>query len=178
MNISCTWQEGTLRAPGHLAVTVCFKEDGMSTGQMPLRQSEHDDSETCGTISSMLARVGDKWSLLVVSTLGDGPLRFNELRRRIGDISQKMLSSTVKALERDGMVSRKVTPTVPPQVEYELTDLGRELLVPVLGLAEWTKQNTGRILAARGAYDARVKVLNGSTGSGRAVVTATQAGAR
>jgi DNA-binding HxlR family transcriptional regulator len=78
------------------------------------------DGETCDTISDMLARIGDKWSLLVVSTLGDGRLRFNELRRSIGDISQKMLSSTLKVLERDGMITRTVVPTVPPQVQYEL----------------------------------------------------------
>lgn len=128
----------------------------MVTRQATRPQRVHEDPETCDTISDMLARVGDKWSLLVISTLGDGPLRFNELRRGIGDISQKMLSSTVKALERDGMISRTVIPSAPPQVEYNLTKLGRELLVPVLALADWTKRNTGRIVAARAAYDARV----------------------
>lgn len=113
------------------------------------------DSEVCSAISDMLARVGDKWSLLIVRTLGAGPLRFNELRRRIGDISQKMLSSTLKVLERDGLVSRTVTPTVPPQVEYALTELGGELLGPVMALADWTSANTPRILAARAEYDAR-----------------------
>ncbi|HWL44962.1 MAG TPA: helix-turn-helix domain-containing protein [Ilumatobacter sp.] len=116
--------------------------------------------ETCEAISKMLSRIGDKWSILIVSTLGDGPVRFNELRRRIGDISQKMLSSNLKALERDGLVSRLVTPTVPPQVEYELTDLGRELLTPVAALAEWTAENSARIIAARTEYDARVGVAS------------------
>jgi DNA-binding HxlR family transcriptional regulator len=119
--------------------------------------NQDEDVQTCDTISGMLARIGDKWSLLVVSTLGDGPLRFNQLRRSIGDISQKMLSSTLKVLERDGMITRTVVPTVPPQVQYELTDLGRELLVPVLALAQWTKQNTPRILSARAAYDSRME---------------------
>ena len=100
-------------------------------------------------ISDMLARIGDKWSLLIVSTLRDGPVRFNELRRQIEDISQKMLSSTLKVLERDGLVARTVIASVPPRVEYALTDLGRELLGPVLALAEWTALNTPRILAAR-----------------------------
>lgn len=122
---------------------------------LALRSDGQGDPQTCDTISDMLARIGDKWSLLIVSTLGDGSLRFNELRRQIGDISQKMLSSTLKVLERDGMITRTVAATVPPQVEYELTDLGRELLVPVLALAEWTKQNTPRIVAARAVYDAR-----------------------
>lgn len=115
---------------------------------------DHDEG-ACGAIADMLARLGDKWSLLIVSTLREGPLRFNELRRRIGDISQKMLSSTLKVLERDGLVSRTVIATVPPQVEYALTDLGMELGVPVAHLAEWTTQNTPRILAARAEFDAR-----------------------
>ena len=133
----------------------------MSKSQTSPNRAGHEDRETCDTISAMLARIGDKWSLLVVSTLGDGVLRFNELRRRIGDISQKMLSSTLKALERDGMVKRTVTPTVPPQVEYELTDLGRDLLVPVLALADWTREHTSRIVAARAVYDARKESLTG-----------------
>ncbi len=115
-----------------------------------------EDVEVCGAISDLLARIADKWSLLIVSTLGDGPLRFNELRRQVTDISQKMLSSTLKVLERDGLVSRTVTPSIPPQVEYELTDLGRELREPVNALAQWTAANTPRIMAARAEYDARI----------------------
>lgn len=111
----------------------------------------------CSAISDMLARVGDKWSLLIVRTLGDGPLRFNELRRSIGDISQKMLSSTLKVLERDGLARRSVIATVPPQVEYSLTELGYELLGPVNELAGWTAANTPRILAARADYDLRTR---------------------
>ncbi|CAI9405525.1 winged helix-turn-helix transcriptional regulator [Nocardioides sp. T2.26MG-1] len=110
---------------------------------------------SCGAIADMLARLGDKWSLLIVASLGEGPLRFNELRRHVGEISQKMLSSTLKVLERDGLVSRTVIATVPPQVEYALTDLGRELRVPVSHLAEWTTVNTPRILAARAEFDSR-----------------------
>jgi DNA-binding HxlR family transcriptional regulator len=124
------------------------------------------DSRTCGrrhpdepevvvAISDMLARIGDMWSLLIVSTLGETPLRFNELRRSIGDISQKMLSSTLKVLERDGLVERTVACTVPPQVSYELTDLGRDLLPQVISLARWTAANTSRIMAARANYDNR-----------------------
>jgi DNA-binding HxlR family transcriptional regulator len=113
------------------------------------------DPDVHATISAMLARVGDKWSLLVIRHLGDGPVRFNDLRRRIGDISQKVLSSTLKALERDGLVSREVVPSVPPQVSYELTGLGRELLEPVQALVAWTFHNTSQILAARDSFDAR-----------------------
>ncbi len=122
---------------------------------------ERQPAEVRGAISDVLARIGDKWSLLIVATLGEGPLRFNELRRQIGDISQKMLSSTLKVLERDGLVRRAVHPTVPPQVEYALTDLGGELLRPVSALAEWTAANTSRILAARADYDARADPVLG-----------------
>ena len=130
----------------------------------------HDES-TCeavkdpvvsATIAQMLSRVGDKWSMLMVRTLGHGPVRFNELRRQIGDISQKVLSSTLKSLERDGLVSRTVVPTVPPQVSYELTELGRELLIPVVALIAWTLENTDRIVAARQAYDAQHAVTASS----------------
>jgi DNA-binding HxlR family transcriptional regulator len=114
-----------------------------------------EDPGVCSAISDMLARIGDKWSLLIIWTLGDGPLRFNELRRQIADISQKMLSSTLKVLERDGLVERTVIPSVPPQVEYALTDLGRELQQPASALAEWTAANTPRIMAARALYDSR-----------------------
>lgn len=120
---------------------------------------EGHDPEVRDAISDLLARIGDKWSLLIVSTLGAGSLRFNELRRHIGDISQKMLSSTLKVLERDGLVSRTVIASVPPQVDYALTDLGRELLQPVSALAEWTAANTSRIMAARAEYDSRAKAL-------------------
>lgn len=106
-------------------------------------------------ISELLARVGDKWSVLVVRRLGDGPARFNALRREIGDISQKMLATTLRNLERDGFVTRTVTPSAPPQVEYALTALGRDLLGPVCALARWTIENAGRIEAARRAFDTR-----------------------
>ncbi|MEW2165335.1 helix-turn-helix domain-containing protein [Streptomyces sp. NPDC007084] len=101
----------------------------------------------------MLARLGDKWSLLIVWTLGEGPLRFNALRRRVAGISQKMLSSTLKALERDGLVSR--VPGIPLQVEYALTELGHEFLGPASALAKWTGENAPRIIAARADYDSR-----------------------
>ncbi len=115
------------------------------------------DTATCARISELLARVGDKWTVLVVRMLGDGPVRFNALRRQIGDISQKMLATTLRSLERDGFVTRTVAPTTPPQVEYALTDLGRGLLVPVGALAAWTLANADRIEAARRDYIARTK---------------------
>ncbi len=103
----------------------------------------------------MLARISDKWTLLVIRVLGQGPLRFNALRREIGEISQKVLASTLRDLEEHGFVSRTVTPVAPPQVEYALTDLGREFLEPVRTLAEWVMTNTPRMDAARIAYVTR-----------------------
>jgi DNA-binding HxlR family transcriptional regulator len=109
----------------------------------------------CGQISRMLARISDKWTLLVVRALGKGPLRFNALKREVGDVSQKMLTATVRELEENGFVSRTVTPTMPPQVEYALTDLGRDLRHPVQALADWVIENSSRMDAARAAYAAK-----------------------
>jgi DNA-binding HxlR family transcriptional regulator len=102
----------------------------------------------------VLSRVGDKWTVLVVSTLGDGPKRFNELRRALGSISQRMLTLTLRGLERDGLLTRTVFPTVPPRVEYELTRLGRSLLEPVSGLGSWARKNRAAIQDARHKFDA------------------------
>lgn len=113
------------------------------------------ETEDCRAISEVLGRIGDKWSVLVVSRLGDGPMRFNELRHAIGGISQKMLTATLRSLERDGFLIRTVTPVIPPRVDYELTDLGRELLVPVQGLGDWARGNMARIVASRQAFDER-----------------------
>src|SRR5690606_5427718 len=98
--------------------------------------------------------IGDKWTVLVVELLGGGPLRFGELRRRVGSISQKMLTTTLRNLERDGFVTRTVYPTIPPRVDYELTDLGRELLIPVRSLGAWARDNIDRINNARARFDA------------------------
>ena len=119
--------------------------------------SEVRDRDGCERISQMLARIGDKWTILIVRQLGDKPKRFNALRREIGDISQKMLATTLRNLERDGFVTRHVTPTSPPQVDYTLTKLGHDLLVPVQALAMWTFQNMAEIEAARTAYSARIE---------------------
>jgi len=107
----------------------------------------------CRAVSSVLSRIGDKWSVLVVELLAGGPMRFNELRRMIGGISQKMLTTTLRGLERDGLVTRTVFPTIPPRVEYELTELGQELQAPVRALGEWARRNIDRIDAARARFD-------------------------
>ena len=111
----------------------------------------------CRSVNEILARVGDKWSVLVVSLLGDGAMRFSELRRLIGGISQKMLTTTLRGLERDGFVTRTVTPTIPPRVDYELTDLGRDLLVPVRALGDWARLNRARVEKARARFDQQAK---------------------
>lgn len=107
----------------------------------------------CQTISGLLQRIGDKWSVLVVQTLGDGSRRFNELRREIPTVSQRMLTLTLRNLERDGLVSRTVTPSIPPRVDYELTKLGRSLQEPISGLVRWSMDNVGAIHAAQDRYD-------------------------
>ena len=110
-------------------------------------------TEECRPVSEILARIGDKWSVLVVNLLGNGPLRFSALRRMIDGISQKMLTTTLRSLERDGFVIRTVFPTTPPSVSYELTELGRDLLVPVVALADWARKNQSRMDAARAQFD-------------------------
>lgn len=111
-------------------------------------------ADECLAVSEVLARVGDKWTILVVNELGQGPRRFNEIRRALGSISQRMLTLTLRNLQRDGLVTRTVFPTIPPKVEYELTALGRSLLVPVSGIGLWVRQNREAIQEARKRFDA------------------------
>ncbi len=113
-------------------------------------------AETCRTLGATLARVGDKWSMMTIVSLEDGSLRFGELRRRIG-ISQKMLTSTLRGLERDGYVTRTVTPSRVLHVDYRLTEMGREVLGPVRALAAWALGRIDRIEAARRRYDQRIR---------------------
>lgn len=119
------------------------------------RRNPDATSETCLAVRDVLTRVGDKWSVQVVGSLGAGPLRFSDLKRAIEGISQRMLTLTVRGLERDGLVTRTVHPTVPPRVEYALTPLGRTLLDPVQVLGQWAVQHREEIQASRGSYDAR-----------------------
>jgi DNA-binding HxlR family transcriptional regulator len=107
----------------------------------------------CRTISDVLSRIGDKWSVLVVGSLADGPRRFNELRRDIPSVSQRMLTLTLRGLERDGMLGRTVTPSIPPRVDYELTKLGHSLLGPVTALTDWAIANMPGIHEAQQRFD-------------------------
>ena len=111
-------------------------------------------SPVCRTISTLLSRIGDKWTVLVVSTLAGGSKRFNELRREIPSVSQRMLTLTLRNLERDGLVSRTVTPSIPPRVDYALTDLGHSLQKPISGLASWALEHVEDIHAAQAHFDA------------------------
>jgi DNA-binding HxlR family transcriptional regulator len=106
-------------------------------------------------VREVLKLVGDKWSVLTVSVLGGGPLRFGEIKRTIEGISQRMLTLTLRGLERDGLVTRTVTPTIPPRVDYELTTLGRTLLEPVRALAKWAERHRTAITASRERFDQR-----------------------
>ena len=97
----------------------------------------------------MLAHIGDKWSVIVIGALWQGPLRYNQVQRAVAGISQRMLTLTLKNLEQDGLIKRTLFPAVPPRVEYELTDLGRTLVVPLHGLYEWVRKHLPAIEAAR-----------------------------
>jgi DNA-binding HxlR family transcriptional regulator len=107
-------------------------------------------------VSGVLSRIGDKWSVLIVMLLAGGPKRFNQLRRTIGGISQRMLTLTLRGLERDGLVTRTVFPTIPPRVDYELTPLGHSLRGPVQALGAWAFEHTPTIAKAREDFDSRV----------------------
>lgn len=116
--------------------------------------NKQEPEEECRAISEALARIGDKWTVLVVELLAGGPMRFNEIRHTIGNISQRMLTLTVRELERDGLVTRTVFPTVPPRVEYQLTKLGRTLREPLIAVAEWVRKHQPAMVEARKIFDA------------------------
>jgi DNA-binding HxlR family transcriptional regulator len=110
-------------------------------------------TEDCRALSSILARVGNKWTVLIVVLLGDGPKRFNEIRRMVGGVSQRMLTFTLRGLERDGLVTRTVFPTTPQRVDYELTKLGSTLSEAVEPLSSWARAHVSEILISRERFD-------------------------
>lgn len=112
------------------------------------------ETEDCRAVADILSRIGDKWTVFVVGRLSEGPARFNEMRREISGISQRMLALTLRGLERDGLVSRTVHPTVPPKVEYALTETGGTLIQILCGLGDWAQENRATIAAARARFDA------------------------
>ncbi|MEV4317766.1 helix-turn-helix domain-containing protein [Actinocrispum sp. NPDC049592] len=139
-------EEGTLNSPTDPGLTAC---------DMDIYQ--WDAREGC-EVRQILDRIADKWSLLVISLLGRRRLRFMELLREIDGVSQRMLTTTLRHLERDGLIARTVHPVVPPRVDYELTDLGCTLLDTIQTLVRWTEDNQLKIAAARARYDATATV--------------------
>jgi DNA-binding HxlR family transcriptional regulator len=121
---------------------------------------KHVSRTSCLAVREVLNRVGDKWSVLIVQLLSDRPKRFSELRREIEGISQRMLTLTLKGLERDGLVTRTVYPTLPLRVEYELTELGRTLRKPIQSLAKWAQENREGVQEARNRYDSKGSAVN------------------
>jgi DNA-binding HxlR family transcriptional regulator len=139
-------EEGTLKSPGSSEVTD------------PWDAHQWDAREGC-EVRQILDRIADKWSLLAIALLEGRTLRFNELRREIDGISQRMLTVTLRQLERDGLVTRTVYPVVPPRVEYALTPLGRTLHSTIQALVTWTETHQDEVVAARAAYDAREEAV-------------------
>jgi len=122
----------------------------LSVGDIPVRDPPHAAASGCRATAEILARIGDKWSALVIAALSSGqPVRYNELGRRIDTISQRMLTLTLKGLEQDGLIERQQFPTIPPRVEYRLTDLGKSLLPPLRGLLDWADVYGDALMAAR-----------------------------
>lgn len=136
-------EDGTSKSPGHCEGT-----------DLPEDALQWDFREGC-EVRQVLDRMSDRWSLVVVALLADGTMRFSQLRRAIDGISQRMLTVTLRQLERDGLVHRTVYPEVPPRVEYRLTPLGRSLHAMVGTLVTWTEAHEGELAAAREEFDRR-----------------------
>lgn len=120
--------------------------------QLPAEQEENDHA-ACRAIGQLLDRIGDKWVVMAVGALSKGPMRFNAMMRAIGGVSHRMLTLTLRGLERDGLVKRTAYPTIPPKVEYELTELGRSLIEPLRTLSTWAQNNQKAIESARARFD-------------------------
>ncbi len=151
----------------HSDVTVAPTKPGPLPG---VGSDARHQPGACQGVGEVLARVGDKWSVLTVMTLGNGPRRFNEIKRSIGAVSQRMLTLTLRGLERDGLVTRTVFPTIPPRVDYELTDLGVSLWKPVEALGLWAQQNQVAMEAARRRFDQRTGRVTQQPATSRSAV--------
>ena len=158
-------EEGTSESPRHTAVTVADRTNGADQDdqddQIDIRKCASADPEDHCRMREILDRVADKWSLLVISLLADRGRRFTQLRSEIDGISQRMLTLTLRRLERDGLVLRTVHPVVPPRVDYELTPLGTTLIDPIEALLQWITTHTQEIAAARATYEARENAASG-----------------
>ena len=111
------------------------------------------DTSNCRAVADVLARIGDKWTVYIVGLLSGGPMRFSEIRRAVSAISQRMLSLTLRGLERDGLVTRTVYPTIPPRVDYELTAVGLTLIAPLKEVGTWAIANRNYVEDARAKFD-------------------------
>lgn len=132
---------------------MVFAKKAVSMPIVTPKEPEHFPGREDCPVRDVLDRVGDKWSFLLVLKLASGPHRFGVLRRSVPDISQRMLTQTLRELQRDGLIERTVFPTTPPSVEYALTDLGRSLLVPMRALVTWADQSHATIQASRKLFD-------------------------
>jgi DNA-binding HxlR family transcriptional regulator len=150
-----------IKVPGSKRSASRLPASKRPVSRLPVLPPNGHLESDCRGVASILARVGDKWSVFVIMRLGDGPRRFNELKRMVGGISQRMLTLTLRGLERDGLVTRTVFPTIPPRVDYELTDLGHGLWKPVEALGQWARDHQRQIEAARARFDRQ----SGSDGS-------------
>src|SRR6267143_396930 len=143
-------QEGTIMKPRHSEVaTRESRRHAKYDGPDP------DLPEECRAVGTVLSLVGDKWSVMIIVILGSGPMRFTEIKRAVGGISQRMLTLTLRGLERDGLVTRTQFEKIPPRVDYELTDLGRGLWQPVEALGKWAADHQPEIEDARARFDRR-----------------------
>jgi len=149
-----TLQDGKNLFPSHSDVTNSSKERHTIVTASPDAEGPCLQSAGCRNVAPVLNRVGDKWSMLIVMMLSRGPQRFSELKRAIDGISQRMLTLSLRGLERDGLVTRTVTPTIPPRVDYELTELGASLREPVKALGDWAIAHIACIRAAQARFDA------------------------
>ena len=118
-----------------------------------MKPSNIDVHGDCRALGEVLSRIGDKWTVFVVGLLSKGPMRFNEIRRAVGGISQRMLTLTLRGLERDGFATRTVFPTVPPRVDYALTELGKTLIAPLEQIAKWAISHQDEVADARANFD-------------------------
>ena len=148
-----TLQDGKNLIPSHSDVP-----DPDRAPQVPLHERVAEEpclaTAGCKNVTPVLNRVGDKWSMQIVMQLAGGLKRFSELKRALDGVSQRMLTLSLRGLERDGLISRHVTPTIPPRVDYELTELGISLREPVIALGQWALDHIDCIRAAQQRYDA------------------------
>ena len=120
---------------------------------LPLKNGSGHLSSDCTAVNDILSTIGDKWTVLIVMTLSNGPMRFNEIRRAVDGISQRMLTLTLRGLERDGFATRTVFPTVPPRVDYALTELGKTLIAPLTAIGTWAIAHREAVADARANFD-------------------------